>query len=801
MIDPNNFPDSSYFPDFIQTLNAAGFGICILDKSLRISWTNEVFTHWFEGESLENEPYHKIVLNSEEETNSTPHLAIQKNQTVSNEEYNPKHKRWFLSTSYPLEEKDHKENLVIVLLEEITERKSVLESYISQLDILDNVEDAVFSTDFDNRVVFWNRGAEKIYGHKADEIIGKIINQDFVLYQEIDSETLAQMTKELEAYRTYYFVREEFKSDGSRIWVEGNVSLVLDLKDTPIGLIYILRDITVRRNSEKLNQINALLQKDLREISSEILKESNFKKITQEIISRCSNITNSEVCLIASVENEKIELLESSNLPNSISSNTEAVSYLKEQLLYVYRWTLISRTNFICGEKDNKELCVTIKNLLKINEFLISPCTINNEIIGLFLVGGKKYEFFKNTIEVLNSFASLYAFVINYFDRKRFQELLEQKLQQSQKYETATALLSGVVHDFNNILTGIRGSVGILKEKFKQKSASEYLANVDTLLDRGTSLAKSLLNIGKPATPQKSTFHARKLTNEVIDFIRQVVPKSIAVNYKSEDELPDLNADYSQLHQVLVNICLNAKDAIEKGGTITIINKVVEYHESDYRENPKIKAGKFLKISISDTGHGISEENIPKIFDPYFTTKGNAKGTGLGLFVAYNIINSHGGFILVSSQIGKGTTFDIHLPYVFQKKQVSYKSEVKHPLKKASILLVDDEKTLRSLLAEMLTMHGYIVTEVESGEEALNIIHSRGTDIGLAILDYYLKDINGDEILRALKRQFPKLPVFVATGVIEDEIIKQLQKDGVDHIIEKPYEFEALLEKINEAIS
>lgn len=791
--------DNKLFPDLLNTFSAAGFGICIVDLNLKVTWANDVLSFWYGKDVLLNEFYYKTINNSESPEICVPYRALKEKKVFSEEEYDPINNRWFLATAYPTCDKQTSESSAVVLLEEITERKTVLEKYLSQLDLLDNVEDAIYTTDFNNRVIFWNKGAEKIYGRSSSEIVDKVINTDFHLYPEPDTEVILQMTKELEVYRTYYYLREEFKADGLKMWMEGNVSLLSDVTDTPLGLIYISRDITSRRNSEKLNHLNARLQRDLREISSLLLSGAELTTLENEILSRCVNITESNVGILAAAAGDTIKITSIySHTPRQELSNS---THFNEQLRKIIEWISLNNSNFISQLDDDKELALTIKRILNAEEVIATPCILKKHIVGLLIIAGPRYEFFKNTVDAVNSFISIYSFVLNHFERKKFQESLEDKLRQTQKFETASALLSGVVHDFNNILTGIRGAIGLLKQKSKNEKHIEYISNVETLLDRGSTLAKNLLNVGKPTVPQKSIFSATKLLSEVSEFIKQVVPKKIKLEIVIPGDLPQLEADYSQLHQVLVNIALNARDAISKGGTLKLSTMCREFTQNDCNQNANYKPGKFLQITFSDTGAGITKENIKKIFDPYFTTKSSSKGTGLGLFVAYNIVNTHGGFFIVDSELNKGTTFNIFLPYLHSTQKRFSESDKENQKKSGTILLVDDEDTIRNLLSEMLKIQGYEVLEASSGRAAIDIIHAEKSQISLVILDYYLKDMNGNEILNEIK-DFRKLfPIFIATGVAEEEIISNLKTLGVDQIIEKPYEFENLLKLIDTVLA
>ena len=291
----------------IELLTNSGYGICLTDEDLKLLWSNNVFRNWFQ--SKEQEYLFEIIEERESRDNSEIYQSITRSKSIKIEVKNPSTKRWFLISSSPIQFEPEK-FFYLFLIDDTTEKKTVFESYISQLELLDNVEDGIFSTDFNNRVTYWNKGAEKIYGYSAREVVGKIINQDFKLFDPIDIETQIQITQELEKYRTYYFRRKEYRKDQIEIWIEGNVTLITDTGDNPIGLIYIVRDITAKLNAEILSDLNANLQKSLREITTNLLNEFSFSDITFQLTKKCKELTESEICSIFKINEHRSEIIE-----------------------------------------------------------------------------------------------------------------------------------------------------------------------------------------------------------------------------------------------------------------------------------------------------------------------------------------------------------------------------------------------------------------------------------------------------------------------------------------------------------
>lgn len=785
-----NIPDIQKI--LVDLITSSKYGLVILDASGKILWRNKIFAELF-SENTQN--FIEIV---EEEQNLNNSIIAYSNKTQSfqiREIYNKSIARWLLINCYPFEIKNEK--FFLVLLDDTTERKKVFESYISQLEILDNVEDGIYSTDFENRIQYWNRGAEKIYGFTAQEVVGKIVNKDFFLYNDFDEETKNQITIELEKYRTYSFIREEFRKDGTKIWVEGNVTLLTSSSDKPIGLIYIVRDITSKRASELLNLINADLQKALRDITANLLSDFSYTDLSFQIVKKCKELTEAKFASIIRSDEISNEIVE---FQSEVFLDEATKIDLLNITSSIKNWLQLNKKHLSSIDNDGNEIIESLRTILKLNHFIISPCIIKNEVKVFILVGAEEFSYPNFRIEIVKSFASLYSFIKTYFNKKLLQESLEQKLNQAHKYELASKIISGVVHDFKNILLGIKNAEELIKKINTDKAINTYIMEIDKLIKRGINISKNLMEIGRPLQPQKIEFYAHDFLNDIVSLSQHILPSSINITKEYPDTLPKLYADYNQLHQVFMNLLINAKDAMDNVGTITISANEKTISEKEFINNPQLKSGTYLVISITDTGEGIPPELISKIFGPYFTTKSPEKGTGLGLFISQNIISKHNGYIEVQSTLGKGTTFSIYLPIL---KEETVEEPVKIPtkvVKEATILIVDDEETIRSLLAEMLNYNGYNTIQAESGEEAIRIVNQNIDKIDLIILDYFLKDINGDFILEKIKSLKKDLPVFIATGVIEEDIVKKLNEQKADKIIEKPYDFEKLLQYISNYI-
>lgn len=778
----------------IELLTNSGYGICITNENLEIIWSNKIFTNWFPPQ--EQRSLFEIIEEKERTDDSEIYKSILSNKSIKIEIKNPSTKRWFLISSSPIQI-DPEKFLYLFLFDDTTDKKTVFESYISQLELLDNVEDGIFSTDFDNRITYWNKGAEKIYGYSAAEVVGKIINQDFNLYDPLDIETQIQITQELEKYRTYYFKRKEYRKDNVEIWVEGNVTLITDTGDNPIGLIYIVRDITAKLNSEILSNLNANLQKSFREITANLLNEFSFSDISIQLIKKCKELTESEICSIFKINEHRSEIIE---IISDKELNEDKLNELIDISFAILSWLELNRKSLISFNETYPEIIEKLRKIIGVQHFIISPVIIKNEIQYFILAGANSYSLQNYKIEILNSFASHFSFIVSYFEKKLLQETLEEKLRQTQKYELTSNLISGIVHDFKNLLYGIKISVDLIKQKYQKGIPSKIIDELESFLNRGLDLSKNLLEIGKPLKPVKSHFKLNKLLDEVYNFARQICHSGITIIKKYSEDLPEIYADYTQLYQVFMNLVVNARDAMPDGGELLIEVETVSIPEKEHIQQSKLKAGDYLIITVSDTGHGIPKEYLDKIFEPYFTTKDFQSGTGLGLFISQNIITKHNGFIDVESEAGKGSKFKVYLPYLKSEIKIFQRILPTKFKSNPTILIVDDEDSIRTLLAEMLRLQNFNVIEASSGEEAKEAFIKSENLLDLVILDYHLKDTTGEEILKFIRERNKEIPVFIASGVIDAELTKRLNELLADKIIEKPYDFDNLIESINNYI-
>lgn len=380
-------------------------------------------------------------------------------------------------------------------------------------------------------------------------------------------------------------------------------------------------------------------------------------------------------------------------------------------------------------------------------------------------------------------------------DRKR----LEEKLLHAQKMESLGLLAGGVAHDFNNLLTAIIGYSSLINNEGVNEKVRDYAGHVLKASDKARILTASLLAFSRKQIIDPKPVGLNNIIGDLSKMLQRLIPEDIAMTIEySASEFP-VFADRHQLEQVIINLITNAKDAMPNGGNINIATSIVNISE-EYANIYDVKAGKYMMLSISDTGIGMDKKNLPHIFEPFFTTKEKGKGTGLGLSMAYGIIKQHNGFINVYSEKGVGTTFKIYLPalqsavspQIIEGKDMSGADLMGNE----TILVADDEAAIRDFIRELLEKYGYIVITAEDGWDAVQKFKQHDKGIDMALLDVIMPKKNSREVLSELRQLAPELKTLFMSGYADDVLsTKGLHDEGLDFIA-KPIDPVIFLTKI-----
>ncbi len=387
------------------------------------------------------------------------------------------------------------------------------------------------------------------------------------------------------------------------------------------------------------------------------------------------------------------------------------------------------------------------------------------------------------------------------------QKALEVKFAQSQKLQAVGQLAGGVAHDFNNLLTVIIGNSEFLLMRHPAGDPSfKEINEVHQNALRAATLVGQLLAFSRKQTMQPKVLALTDMTSELAQMLRRLLREGIELKLDNSSDLWPVHADETQLSNVIINLVVNARDAMPGGGTVTITTANDTVLQPAALGTAIMPAGEYVRIEVADTGTGISKENIGKIFDPFFTTKPVGQGTGLGLATVYGIVKQSGGFITVDSDIGRGASFKVYLP----RHRVDANAPVVEAAAAApprdvtgqdTILLVEDEEAVRSFAARALRMRGYHVLEASGGEEGLEIVKAGGQEIHLIVTDVVMPNMDGPTMVRHVKALKPGLPVIFMSGYAEEAFRRNDENAADLHFLPKPFGLKQLAAKVKEVLS
>ena len=628
---------------------------------------------------------------------------------------------------------------------DITQGRKWEERLRFQAQLLDSVREAVVATDLEGKIIYWGKGAQNLYGYYADEIIGKpahsIVHPNG---RTEDKERVRQVYEKGEWNGRY--VQE--RKDGIVFWVEANLSLVTDKSGAPCGMIGIFRDITVRKRVEE-EQARLSLAVEQATETIMITETDGTIVYVNPAFEKVSGYSRSEVI---------------GQDPSILKSGKHDPAHYQEM------WSTLNRGKVWAGHFINKRKDESLYE----EDAIISP---------MFDDDGR---------------------VIHYVAVKRdvTQEVtLEGQLRQAQKMEAIGTLAGGVAHDFNNLLTTIIGFSELALYEDMSDRAKEYISRIPKQGKRAAELISQLLTFSRRAVTRRRELQLVPLIKETVKLLERTVRETITIRWNSPDEVWLVNADPTQVQQVIMNLSVNANHAMPQGGELTINIENISLDEAYCKRYPYARPGDYVCLSVSDTGQGMTPETQEHIFEPFFTTKATGEGTGLGLAMVYGIVKSHEGHINVESSLGEGTAFKVFLPALRGVQAAAEKAEEGLVGGAETVLLVEDEETVLFAGQSMLKALGYNVLTSYSGEDAIEIYRSQKDEISLVITDMVMSRMSGQELFASLKMIHPAVNVLLVSGYSLAEDVADLSKTGLRGFVQKPFNIHTLDKAVREALA
>lgn len=558
------------------------------------------------------------------------------------------------------------------------------------------------------------------------------------------------------------------------------IKIVSD-KDESVFIIEVFNS----NKDELLIEINNLLKI--------LLDNYDLQKFSSNILPVIKKLAGSDKEIAVIIDNNNLkEIIVNHKEKNNI--NLEELSkVIKSNILTLNKWFLTYRKIFL-SESKISSIAYQINQILETNYLYINAGISNNNVLALILFTKRTKDLTEQNIEIIKTFTNLFSIGIDLISKRENFKLIENQLANSQKLEIVGKLASGMAHDFNNLLASIFGSINLLKTRISDnENAIKLLDNIENCSIRARDLTKGILSFGKPTQQRKEIVFIDNVLNELIKAINETFPKYIKIDLSIDNSLYKIIGSSTEIYQILLNLCVNAKEAIKKEGMISLKADNLIIDDSNIFLFPFLDKGHFVRISVTDTGVGIDEENLSKIFEPYFSTKQKDTGSGLGLYVTSELVKAMNGYIEVQSKVNQGTTFCIYFPAVMIKEQKVINTKQK------IIMLADDEEMLNELLGDLLESNGFYVLKVNNTNEVFRIL-SEEIKVDLLIIDYNLPEITGVECVTKLREMGFDMPVILASGASEFDS-QALIKAKINNTLQKPYEFESILEIIKKLLN
>jgi PAS domain S-box-containing protein len=382
---------------------------------------------------------------------------------------------------------------------------------------------------------------------------------------------------------------------------------------------------------------------------------------------------------------------------------------------------------------------------------------------------------------------------------------LEQQSRHAQRMEAIGTLAGGLAHDINNILAPMLMATTLLKDRLPDEHDREVLQVIENGARRGAGIVRQLLTFARGGEGPRTSVQPRDILKEMLAIMRETFPRNIVIEGRCPSDLRTVLADGTQLHQVIMNLCVNARDAMPGGGTLTLTAANVDLDEAFVRGHEPAAPGPHVVLAVEDTGQGIPPDVIERMFDPFFTTKNAGRGTGLGLSTASGIVRAHGGFMSVRSEVGRGSVFEVYLPASAVAAEVALAGVATHGKETGGhhelILVVDDEELICEMLRRTLTRRGYRVIVAPDGEAAIRAFQESHGEIRIVVTDVMMPGMDGYAVIRALRAIDPVVKIVASSGLADIEGRGELTGLGVRAVLEKPFTPASLFETVERVLA
>ena len=687
---------------------------------------------------------------------------------------------------------------------DITERKlaedQLRKSEERYRDLVENAHDLIFEHDLEGNYLSANREVRQITDYSREEIcqlnITQIVAPDHL-------EKAREMTRrQLAGERVTAYEIEIIAKDGHRVTVEVNSSLIF--KDgVPVGVRGIARDITNRKEAE-----SRLVAQHA--VTSALAESSTVSEGVLKSLKVIGETLGWEYSALWTVDPEQ-NALRCAHVWNGLGTDADEFEAASRQAVFPPG---IGFPGSIWKEKQPLWIPEVTADLRVVRSPLAAKADFHSAfgfLIHLRSEVAGVVEFFSRSSRkpdpaLLAMMVTIGRQIGQFIETKRFEQALsesEEQLRQSQKLEAIGQLAGGVAHDFNNLLTAINGySTLALRRLGKEHSISSYLEEIKKAGDRAANLTRQLLAFGRKQLLQPQSLNLNDVVTDMRKMLKRLIGENIDFMANLSPDLKQITADPGQVEQVLVNLVVNARDAMPSGGTLTIETANAQVDGAYASKHIGVTPGSYIMLVVSDTGIGMDHKTQARVFEPFFTTKEMGKGTGLGLSTVYGIVKQSGGNVWVYSELNQGTSFKVYLPQIEAEVKVDGTPTLFSSIKLGSetVLLVEDEDMVRNLASELLKENGYTVLEASGGEEAMRLCRKHKDAIDLLITDVVMPKMSGTNVANHVQMVHPETRVLFMSGYTDEAIVHHGIVDSNIAFIQKPFSETVLMQKIREVL-
>ena len=699
--------------------------------------------------------------------------------------------RWLASQARVFTDEQGNPRRLLGVNIDITERKRSQQALAEQARLMDLTNDAIVVRDQANRITYWNHGAEELYGWSREEALGQVTHE---LLQTEFPEPLQQVEKKLFADGRWSGDLVHYRRDGKAIHVSARWVLDRDASGHPASILVTSTDITERKRAEEALARSRDEFERMAATSPDFL--FIYDLIHDQIVYGNQRFEEQLGYTTAQLQAMKVKataaFVHPEDLPRvraqyrrfDTTAEGEVLDWEFRSLHAdgTHRWFHVRATVFDRTDDGSARRIIGHSRDITAQKQTEAALKRFNEDLEKCVV--------EQTAKLMETNADL----LRGMEQR---QKLEEQLRQSQKMEAIGTLAGGIAHDFNNILGIILGYTHeLLHANGKETDRAHSLEVIASSAERGAKIVKQLLTFARKTGVEHKSLDVNALIRETLDILKEIFPKNLRFGLNLDPAIPVIDGDHNQLQQALINIFLNARDAMPEGGMISLSTRRTPALEA--RDRFAEASGDYIRIAVSDTGQGMDAQTRQRVFEPFFTTKKDG-GTGLGLSVVYGIVQTHGGFVDIESERGAGTILKIFLPIVsqadvFLESQPNGRKQVYSVGQ--TILIVEDEPHMRELVRLSAEKRGFRVFTSADGEQAVDLYQKHWKKIDVVVLDWGLPRLDGSAVYCKLKEINPAVTVIGVSGYLDVDLKDRMLREGVRDFLQKPCTPNEILEKV-----